>query len=75
MRVKFIGATESVTGSKHLLLTEKGTQILLDCGLYQGEGKATDELNRHLGVDPSSISAVILSHAHVDHCGNFPLLC
>lgn len=75
MRVKFIGATESVTGSKHLLLTEKGTQILLDCGLYQGEGKATDELNRHLGVDPSSISAVILSHAHVDHCGNLPLLC
>jgi metallo-beta-lactamase family protein len=75
MRVKFIGATESVTGSKHLLLTESGTQVLLDCGLYQGEGRTTDELNRHLGVDPASISAVLLSHAHIDHSGNLPLLC
>ena len=44
MKIKFIGATEGVTGSKLLLLTEKGKQILLDCGLYQGMGKATDEL-------------------------------
>lgn len=74
MKIKFIGATESVTGSKHLLLTEKGRQILLDCGLYQGMGKATDELNRHLGLNPSNIEAVILSHGHIDHCGNLPNL-
>ncbi|MEI8136993.1 MAG: MBL fold metallo-hydrolase, partial [Bacteroidota bacterium] len=74
MKLKFIGATETVTGSKHLLITKKGKQILLDCGLYQGMGKETDELNRQLDVIPSKIDAVILSHAHVDHSGNLPLL-
>lgn len=74
MKIKFIGATESVTGSKHLLMTEKGRQVLLDCGLYQGMGKATDALNRDLGIDPSHIDAVILSHGHIDHCGNLPSL-
>jgi metallo-beta-lactamase family protein len=74
MKLKFIGATEGVTGSKHLILTEKGKQVLLDCGLYQGMGKETDELNRSLGVNPSHIEAVILSHAHIDHSGNLPSL-
>jgi metallo-beta-lactamase family protein len=74
MKIKFIGATEGVTGSKHLLITEKGKQILLDCGMYQGMGKETDELNRKLGVNPENISAVILSHAHIDHSGNLPNL-
>lgn len=74
MKLKFIGATESVTGSRHLLLTEKGKRIFLDCGLYQGMGAETDELNRNPGVDPASIDAVILSHAHIDHSGNLPLL-
>jgi len=74
MKLKFIGATETVTGSKHLILTEKGKQFLLDCGLYQGLGKETDTLNRHLGVNPAHIEAVILSHAHIDHSGNLPLL-
>ncbi|MBL7931287.1 MAG: MBL fold metallo-hydrolase [Bacteroidia bacterium] len=74
MKIKFIGATESVTGSKHLLLTEKGRQVLLDCGLYQGMGRETDEMNRHLDLDPSKIDAVILSHGHIDHCGNLPNL-
>jgi metallo-beta-lactamase family protein len=74
MEIKFIGATETVTGSKHLLITEKGRQILLDCGLYQGHGKETDAMNRRLGVNPDRIDAVILSHAHIDHSGNLPLL-
>lgn len=74
MKLKFIGATETVTGSKHLILTEKGKQFLLDCGLYQGLGKETDELNRHLGINPSHIEAVVLSHAHIDHSGNLPYL-
>jgi metallo-beta-lactamase family protein len=74
MKIKFIGATESVTGSKHLVITEKGSQVLLDCGLYQGAGKETDELNRKLGVNPVEIESLILSHAHIDHSGNIPLL-
>lgn len=74
MKLKFIGATETVTGSKHLIMTESGRQVLLDCGLYQGLGKQTDELNRHLGLSPQHIDAVILSHAHIDHSGGLPYL-
>ena len=74
MKLKFLGATETVTGSKHLVITEKGRQVLLDCGLYQGMGKATDEMNRKLGINPSHIEAVLLSHGHIDHCGNLPNL-
>ena len=48
MKIKFLGATETVTGSKHLIETDKGFTILLDCGLYQGMGKETDTLNRNL---------------------------
>lgn len=74
MQVTFIGATETVTGSKHLITTDKNYQILLDCGLYQGQGKETEGMNRHLGFNPSDIDVVILSHAHIDHSGNLPYL-
>ena len=74
MEIKFLGATETVTGSKHLITTESGFSVLLDCGLYQGLGKETDTLNRHLGFNPSNVNVVILSHAHIDHSGNLPLL-
>lgn len=74
MEIKFLGATETVTGSKHLITTESGFSVLLDCGLYQGLGKETENLNRHLGINPSLVNAVILSHAHIDHSGNLPLL-
>jgi len=72
MKVKFVGAAEGVTGSRHLLITEKGLQVLLDCGLYQGMGEETDELNRNIGVNPAELDAVILSHGHIDHAGNLP---
>jgi len=74
MQIQFLGATETVTGSKHLVKTENGFIILLDCGLYQGMGKETETLNRNLDVNAPEIDVVILSHAHIDHSGNLPLL-
>ena len=68
------GAAKTVTGSKHLITTQQGKKILLDCGLYQNSAKDNDELNSHLGFDAAEIDAVILSHAHIDHSGNLPLL-
>lgn len=74
MKIKFLGATEHVTGSQHLLMTSKGKQYLLDCGLYQGKMSDSYRINSHLGLDPAEIDAVILSHAHIDHSGRLPFL-
>lgn len=74
MNITFHGAAGRVTGSKHLITTDQGERILLDCGLFQGEGRAGDFLNRHFGFDPLSIDCVILSHAHIDHSGLLPML-
>jgi metallo-beta-lactamase family protein len=72
-RVTFLGAAGNVTGSMHLL--EFGPlQILLDCGLHRGPREEVRKKNRVFPFDPSSIDAVVLSHAHVDHCGNLPNL-
>ena len=56
------------------LIEANGMRILLDCGLYQGSRKESFERNRQLGVDAATIDAVLLSHAHIDHCGNLPTL-
>lgn len=74
MQLKFIGAARTVTGSKHLVITKKGKKILLDCGLFQGRGSETDQMNRHFSFSPSEIDTLILSHAHMDHAGNIPNL-
>lgn len=74
MILTFKGAAKTVTGSKHLITTVQGKKILLDCGLYQNSAKDNDELNSHFGFNPADIDAVILSHAHIDHSGNLPLL-
>lgn len=74
MIIKFLGAAREVTGSKHLIITQKDKKILLDCGLYQGKGLETDSLNRDLGFDPQEIDHVILSHAHIDHSGLIPYI-
>jgi metallo-beta-lactamase family protein len=74
MKIAFHGAAQTVTGSKHLLTTDSGKKILLDCGFFQGMGKETDELNRHLGFNPPEIDSLILSHAHIDHSGSIPYL-
>lgn len=73
LEVEFIGAAQTVTGSKHLVHTPRAT-ILLECGLFQGRRRESIEQNRHLRLDPSSIDAVVLSHAHIDHSGALPLL-
>lgn len=72
MKIKFIGAAREVTGSKHLITTNSGKKILLDCGMFQGKGMETDSLNRNLGFDPETIDYIILSHAHIDHSGLIP---
>ncbi len=73
MKIKFCGAASGVTGSCHLLTTEDH-KILLDCGQFQG-GKAQEALNYEpFPFEPSEIECVILSHAHIDHCGRLPLL-
>ncbi len=74
MEIKFIGAARTVTGSKHLITTDKGVKILLDCGLFQNKGSDHETRNRHLGFDPITIDVMILSHAHIDHSGNIPTL-
>lgn len=74
MNLSFHGAAQTVTGSKHLITLENGTKILLDCGLFQGMGKVSDNLNEGFGFKPASISFAILSHAHIDHCGLLPKL-
>jgi metallo-beta-lactamase family protein len=74
MKISFHGAAHTVTGSKHLLETDNGTRILLDCGLFQGMGDQTLALNTHFGFNPAQLDAVILSHAHIDHSGLLPKL-
>src|SRR5580700_4271384 len=73
MKITFWGAAGTVTGSMHLVETG-GKRILFDCGLYQGRRKEADQKNRHLPFDASTINAVVLSHAHIDHSGNLPTL-
>lgn len=73
MKVKFCGASIGVTGSCHLISTENH-KVLLDCGQFQG-GKEMDKMNEEeFPFHPSEIECVILSHAHIDHCGRIPLL-
>ena len=74
MKIAFHGAARTVTGSKHVFTLNNGKKYLLDCGMFQGLGDQTDDFNRDFGFLPSEIDYLILSHAHVDHCGLIPKL-
>jgi metallo-beta-lactamase family protein len=71
--VTFWGAAHTVTGSMHLVEANR-RKILFDCGLFQGKRAESYERNKNFPFPPSSIDAVLLSHAHIDHCGNLPNL-
>lgn len=71
--VTFDGAAHTVTGSMHLV-EAGGKKLLLDCGLFQGRRAESYERNRNFPFKPSQIDAVLVSHAHIDHCGNLPNL-
>lgn len=73
MQITFLGATETVTGSKYLLSFDD-KNILVDCGLYQGKKEWRLRNWSPLPIDPKSLNAVILTHAHIDHSGYLPLL-
>lgn len=73
MRIHFMGAAGGVTGSMHLIEVN-GKRILLDCGFFQGRRDESNQLNRNLPFSQQNIDCMVLSHAHIDHSGNIPLL-
>lgn len=73
MRITFRGAARTVTGSQHQIDLD-GKRFLLDCGLFQGRRKEARERNSRFAFEPSSVDAVVLSHAHIDHSGALPSL-
>jgi metallo-beta-lactamase family protein len=73
MHVTFYGAVREVTGSMHLITTERD-RVLLDCGLFQGRRREAAEKNRVLPFDPGILTNVVLSHAHTDHSGRIPVV-
>ena len=73
MQIQFFGAAKTVTGSQHLL-SVNGTNILLECGLFQGKRRESFERNRNLPYDAAKIDTLVLTHAHIDHSGNIPNL-
>jgi metallo-beta-lactamase family protein len=74
MEIRFCGAARTVTGSCHLLTLDDGYKILLDCGLYQGRDEEFEDFNANWMFDPGDIDCMVLSHAHIDHCGRIPRL-
>ena len=71
--LRFLGAAGTVTGSKFLVDTP-GARVLVDCGLFQGAREWRRRNWEDLAVDPASLDAIVLTHAHLDHSGAVPLL-
>ena len=73
MELTFLGGARTVTGSRHLVDTGRA-RVLIDCGMFQGGPDETMRNRVPLGFDPATLDAVVLTHAHLDHCGLLPLL-
>ena len=73
MKLSFHGGDQGVTGSCHAL-EAAGFKLLIDCGLYQGHEEIVDENSQPFGFEPAAIDYLLLTHAHLDHCGRIPLL-
>lgn len=73
VKLKFLGGVRTVTGSSHLVTADK-TEVLLDAGLFQGHRDESYKINTTFSFNPRVIKAMVLSHAHIDHCGNIPSL-
>src|SRR5262245_58173886 len=73
MHIQFLGGATTVTGSQFLLTTERAT-LLVDCGMFQGSPNESIRNRIPFAYDPAKVDAVVLTHAHLDHCGLLPLL-
>ena len=73
MQIHFLGGATTVTGSQHLLVTERA-KVLIDCGMFQGSPNESIRNRIPFAYDPKDLDAVLLTHAHLDHCGLLPLL-
>jgi metallo-beta-lactamase family protein len=73
MRLRFLGAATTVTGSQFLLTTDRA-RVIVDCGLFQGSPSEAEHNRVPLAYDPGAIDAILLTHAHLDHCGFLPVV-
>lgn len=73
MRISFHGAARQVTGSMHCVMFD-GDLVYFDCGLFQGKRQQSREMNSVIPCDPHLITNILLSHAHIDHCGRIPMI-
>jgi len=73
LQLSFLGGASTVTGSKFLLTTARA-KVLIDCGMFQGSPNETVRNRIPLGFDAKTLDALLVTHAHLDHCGYLPVV-